>query len=101
MPRKALQHPQRTQRPASKEDPSHGSGVQSRQQRRKLFSACSNAASTEHDQHCKEKHLQRYLNEFDFRYNSRDLTDQERAAEAIKGAEGKRITYRRIDRVAA
>lgn len=52
-------------------------------------------------QHCSEKHLQRYLNEFDFRYNSRDLTDQERAQEAIKGAEGKRLEYRRTDRNAA
>lgn len=48
-------------------------------------------------QHCAEKHLQRYINEFDFRYNSRDLTDWERADLAIKGAEGKRLTYRRID----
>ncbi len=46
-------------------------------------------------QHCKEKHLQRYLTEFDFRYNRRDLTDAERASEALKGIEGKRLTYRR------
>ncbi len=46
-------------------------------------------------QHCKEKHLQRYINEFDFRYNRRDLTDTERATEALKGIEGKRLTYRR------
>lgn len=46
-------------------------------------------------QHCKEKHLQRYLNEFDFRYNARDIQDFERADKAIKGAEGKRLTYRR------
>jgi transposase-like protein len=39
--------------------------------------------------HCSEKHLQRYLTEFDFRYNSRDLSDGERAELAIKGAEGK------------
>ena len=47
-------------------------------------------------QHCAEKHLQRYVDEFDFRYNSRDLTDAERADLAIKGADGKRLTYRRI-----
>jgi len=46
-------------------------------------------------QHCKEKHLQRYIIEFDFRYNRRDLTDAERASEALKGIEGKRLTYRR------
>lgn len=45
-------------------------------------------------QHCSEKHLQRYLTEFDFRYNSRDVSDFERAITAIKGAEGKRLTYR-------
>jgi transposase-like protein len=46
-------------------------------------------------QHCSEKHLQRYLNEFDFRYNTREITDGERADKAIIGAEGKRLTYRR------
>ncbi len=46
-------------------------------------------------QHCKEKHLQRYLTEFDFRYSNRDITDAERAAKALKGIEGKRLTYRR------
>jgi hypothetical protein len=48
-------------------------------------------------QHCKEKHLHRYLAEFDFRYNNRialGTNDGERAALAIKGAEGKRLTYR-------
>jgi transposase-like protein len=48
-------------------------------------------------QHCAEKHLHRYLAEFDFRYNHRiklGYDDGERAALAIKGAEGKRLTYR-------
>ena len=44
-------------------------------------------------QHCSEKHLQRYLSEFDFRYNTRDLSDAERADLALKGAEGKRLMY--------
>ena len=38
-------------------------------------------------QHCREKHLHRYLAEFDFRYNHRTafgVTDGERAALAIK-----------------
>jgi len=48
-------------------------------------------------QHCSEKHLGRYLVEFDFRYNNRDIQDDERAIEALKGAEGKRLTYRRIN----
>lgn len=45
-------------------------------------------------QHCSEKHLQRYLTEFDFRYNSREMEDSERAVLCVKGAEGKRLTYR-------
>jgi len=45
-------------------------------------------------QHCGEQHLQRYLNEFDFRYSNRKASDVERTEAAIKGAEGKRLTYR-------
>lgn len=41
------------------------------------------------------KHLKRYLGEFDFRHNSRDITDMERAVLAAKGIAGKRLTYRR------
>jgi len=44
-------------------------------------------------QHCKEKHLHRYLAEFDFRYNTRKITDMERTIAAVKGGEGKRLTY--------
>jgi transposase-like protein len=39
-------------------------------------------------------HLHRYLDEFSFRYNTRELDDGERTVEAIKGAEGKRLVYR-------
>lgn len=46
-------------------------------------------------QHCGEKHLQRYLHEFDFRYSHRDVTDDQRTVKALRGAEGKRLTYRR------
>ena len=49
-------------------------------------------------QHCGEKHLHRYLAEFDFRYNGRAITDFERAELAHKGAVGKRLTYRRTNR---
>jgi transposase-like protein len=48
-------------------------------------------------QHCAEKHLHRYLSEFDFRYSNRvalGIHDGERADLAIKGAAGKRLTYR-------
>jgi transposase-like protein len=44
-------------------------------------------------QHCKEKHLHRYLAEFDFRYNTRKITDMERTVAAVRGGEGKRLTY--------
>lgn len=43
-----------------------------------------------------EAHLHRYLKEFDFRYNNRSglgVEDVERAALALKGVEGKRLTY--------
>jgi transposase-like protein len=46
--------------------------------------------------HVSQAHLKRYLAEFDFRYNERSalgVTDAERAAKAIRGAEGKRLTY--------
>ena len=49
-------------------------------------------------QHCSEKHLHRYLAEFDFRYNNRialGVNDGERAAQLAKGIVGKRLTYRR------
>jgi transposase-like protein len=48
-------------------------------------------------QFCSEQHLQKYLNEFAFRYSHRaglGFTDGERTALAFKGIEGKRLTYR-------
>ena len=48
-------------------------------------------------QHCSEKHLHRYLAEFDFRYSNRialGVDDQDRAEKAVKGMVGKRLTYR-------
>jgi hypothetical protein len=48
-------------------------------------------------QHCKEKHLHRYLAEFDFRYSNRaglGVGDIARADRALKGIVGKRLTYR-------
>jgi transposase-like protein len=49
-------------------------------------------------QHCSEKHLHRYLAEFDFRYNNRakmGIDDAGRAAVLAEGIKGKRLTYRR------
>jgi hypothetical protein len=48
-------------------------------------------------QHCNEKHLHRYLAEFDFRYNNRvklGVNDMERTANALQGIVGKRLTYK-------
>lgn len=51
--------------------------------------------------HVSEAHLHRYCAEFDFRYNHRDSDDFERAGEALKGAKGKRLMYRRPVALAA
>jgi transposase-like protein len=51
-------------------------------------------------QHCGEKHLHRYLAEFDHRYNHRvalGFSDIDRTIAAIKGAAGKRLMYRQPD----
>jgi len=51
-------------------------------------------------QHCGSQHLHRYLSEFDFRYNNRaklGIDDGARTVTALKGIEGKRLTYRRPD----
>lgn len=50
--------------------------------------------------HVSPQHLKRYLSEFDFRYNERSglgVEDADRADKALKGIEGKRLTYRRTD----
>jgi transposase-like protein len=52
-------------------------------------------------QHCDEKHLHRYLAEYDFRYNHRvalGYGDIDRTKLAIKGIEGKRLTYHQVGR---
>lgn len=64
--------------------------------------------------HVSPHHLQRYVQEFDFRYNHREtrtkdaagnvikggFTDSERTIELAKGIGGKRLTYRRINAAA-
>ena len=51
--------------------------------------------------HMSEAHLGRYCREFDLRYNTRTMSDGERASVILKGMEGKRLTYRRADKLAA
>lgn len=48
-------------------------------------------------QHCDERHLHRYLAEFDFRHNNRvalNVSDEQRAVNMVKGVIGRRLTYR-------
>ncbi len=50
-------------------------------------------------QHCGEAHLHRYLAEFSFRHKHRTalgFTDAMRTDDALKGIEGRHLTYRRI-----
>ena len=54
-------------------------------------------------QHCKEKHMHRYLAEFDFRYNTRTALgyhDLMRAEALVPQIKGKRLTYRRPHKIA-
>jgi transposase-like protein len=51
-------------------------------------------------QHCSEKHLHRYVAEFEFRYNNREANgcdDGQRSRQALKSIVGKRLTYARPD----
>lgn len=49
-------------------------------------------------QHCSEKHLHRYMAEYDFRYSNRvklGCDDKELATRALLSVVGKRLTYQR------
>jgi hypothetical protein len=53
--------------------------------------------------HVSEQHLDRYLAEFDFRYDNRvklGISDPARSKKLLKGIVGKRLTYRRPDQAA-
>lgn len=45
-------------------------------------------------QHCGPQHLKRYLAEFDFRYNERDIDDLSRSTIVLRGIIGKRLLYK-------
>lgn len=48
-------------------------------------------------QHCDERHLHRYLAEFDFRHNNRvalGVDDEQRAENLLRGVKGRRLTYK-------
>jgi transposase-like protein len=44
--------------------------------------------------HVSKEHLDRYCDEFSFRWNHRSMDDTQRAAAIVKGGVGKRLTYR-------
>lgn len=43
-----------------------------------------------------KEHLHRYMSEFEFRYNHREVGDGERTRNAIRAADGKRLTYKQV-----
>jgi transposase-like protein len=51
--------------------------------------------------HWSAAHMHRYLAEFDFRYSTKDVSDKDRADDMLRGIVGKRLTYRRTDKLAA
>ena len=48
--------------------------------------------------HVSRRHLNRYLSEFDFRYNTRKMSDGERTITAVRQAKGKRLMYDKVVR---
>lgn len=46
--------------------------------------------------HVSREHLPKYAGEFEFRWNTRKLTDGERLTHAVAKVEGKRLTYRQV-----
>ena len=46
--------------------------------------------------HVSREHLQRYANEFDFRYSTRKLSDGERGTNMVARADGAYLSYRRL-----
>jgi transposase-like protein len=47
--------------------------------------------------HVGEQHLQRYVTEFDYRWNNRKVADKDRSDKLLTQVAGKRLTYRRLD----
>jgi transposase-like protein len=46
--------------------------------------------------HVSKQHLERYCNEFNFRWNHRKITDKERTVVALQEIPGKYLTYKRV-----
>lgn len=58
-----------------------------------FFSQLKRSLDGTHD-HVSAKRLHHYVGEFDFRYNSRTITDKERTVMAIGQLAGKQLQYR-------
>ena len=61
---------------------------------------CDAVAGHRSFQHCAEKHLHRYVAEFDYRHNQRvalGVDDVTRAGRVLSRVSGKRLTYRTIN----
>jgi len=56
-----------------------------------LFANLKRQITGTHHQTSK-KHLPKYLEEYDYKYNTRQKTDGERTADAVRNIEGKRLT---------
>jgi hypothetical protein len=60
-----------------------------------FFSQLKRSIDGTHHQVSKQ-HLDRYLSEFDFKYNTREMRDGERMALAVQKATGKRLLYDKV-----
>ena len=47
--------------------------------------------------HVSQEHLDRYVKEFEFRWDNRSMADGERMMKAVKGIEGKRLIYKEME----
>jgi len=56
----------------------------------RCFSASTASSGTSRE------HLPRYINEFDFRWNTRKMNDGDRTKLAVQGTQGKRLPYHTI-----
>lgn len=74
--------------------PSRGSDPDARNGHAVANRACLPVPALGHIESVTRKHLANYLNEFEFRWNTRKLDDGQRVSRAIKQVQGKRLQYR-------
>lgn len=69
-------------------------GIVSTNQAENFFSQFKRSIDGTHH-HVSREHLGRYVDEFDFRYNTRKATDAERMGRLMRRVGGRRLTYKR------